>query len=91
MKNCQEWVIAELGLYTMGGTTAPLYDTLGEENVEFVLKQTAAKTVVCRATEVPKVLTAAKKASKLKAIIVVGKAVDRFVSCCSTHRLTWLW
>jgi long-subunit acyl-CoA synthetase (AMP-forming) len=32
-------------LFTVNGTTVPIYETLGEENVSFVLKQTGSKVV----------------------------------------------
>ena len=82
MKNCQEWLIAEMGLFSIGGTTVPIYDTLGEENVEYVLKQTACKTVVCRASEVDKVLACVKTCPKLKAVVIVGELSDRYCCCC---------
>lgn len=51
MKNCMEWVIAEQAIFCASGATVPFYDTLGPESVEFILKQTATKTVVCTRAE----------------------------------------
>ena len=39
-KNREEWIISELAGISQGVTTVPLYDTLGPESVEFVIKQT---------------------------------------------------
>lgn len=51
MKNCMEWVIAEQAIFCVSGATVPFYDTLGPESVEFILKQTGTKTVVCTRAE----------------------------------------
>jgi len=51
MKNCMEWILAEHGVYTIGGATVPLYDTLGPETVQFVLEQTGMSAVVCTRAE----------------------------------------
>jgi long-chain acyl-CoA synthetase len=61
MKNCVEWILAEHAVYTIGGCTAPFYDTLGPETVQFILSQTNAKSVVSTRTELPS-LCAAKQA-----------------------------
>ncbi|CAM9567619.1 unnamed protein product, partial [Phaeothamnion confervicola] len=73
MKNCPEWVLAELGLYHYSGITVPLYDTLGEASVAFVLKQTGLKTVLCRSPEVAKVLVAAATCPTVRAVIVADR------------------
>lgn len=52
MKNCMEWVLAEQGIFALGGATVPLYDTLGPDTVRFVLHQTEAQSVVCTRSEV---------------------------------------
>ncbi|EZG55202.1 putative long-chain-fatty-acid-CoA ligase [Gregarina niphandrodes] len=39
-KNCVEWFLAEQGANAYGLTLCPLYDTLGDEAMEFILKQT---------------------------------------------------
>ena len=46
-----EWVLAEYGIYCLGGATIPMYDTLGPDTVHFILSQTSAKTVVCTRAE----------------------------------------
>lgn len=51
MKNCMEWVLAEHGVYCLGGATVPLYDTLGPDTVHFILAQTGTKSVVCSKAE----------------------------------------
>jgi long-chain acyl-CoA synthetase len=51
MKNCMEWFIAEQAIFALGGATVPFYDTLGPESVDYILKQTDTKTVVCTRAE----------------------------------------
>ena len=70
MKNCMEWVLAEHGIYTIGGTTVPLYDTLGPDTVRFVLNQTNMACVVCTRKELPR-LCEAKKSGQCPAFRVV--------------------
>jgi len=51
MKNCMEWVLSEHAVYSIGGATVPLYDTLGPTTVDFVLDQTGMSCVVCSRAE----------------------------------------
>jgi len=53
MKNCMEWVLSEHAIYSLGGATVPLYDTLGPQTVDFVLDQTGMSCVVCSRAELP--------------------------------------
>jgi long-chain acyl-CoA synthetase len=50
-KNCMEWVITEHAAYSIGGVTAPFYDTLGPDTVQFILAQTGAKSVLSSRSE----------------------------------------
>jgi long-chain acyl-CoA synthetase len=50
-RNCPEWVLLEHATYCSGGATVPLYDTLGPDTVEFVLKQTGASCCACFSDE----------------------------------------
>eukprot|EP00735_Rhodelphis_limneticus_P008670 TRINITY_DN2186_c0_g1::TRINITY_DN2186_c0_g1_i1::g.12866::m.12866 TRINITY_DN2186_c0_g1::TRINITY_DN2186_c0_g1_i1::g.12866 ORF type:complete len:815 (+),score=275.02,sp/Q8LPS1/LACS6_ARATH/43.33/5e-176,AMP-binding/PF00501.23/1.9e-90,AMP-binding_C/PF13193.1/0.024,DUF2946/PF11162.3/0.2 TRINITY_DN2186_c0_g1_i1:48-2492(+) len=45
-KNCAEWIIAEQGCYMFRGATVPLYETLGNDTVQYVLNQTCLATVI---------------------------------------------
>lgn len=44
-KNCIEWFIAEQGCNAYGMTLCPLYDTLGIEALEFILRQTSKSSM----------------------------------------------
>ncbi|XP_066523110.1 long-chain-fatty-acid--CoA ligase 1b [Hoplias malabaricus] len=46
-QNRPEWTIAELGCYTYSLVVVPLYDTLGTEAIDYVIKKTCISTVLC--------------------------------------------
>lgn len=59
-KNRYEWVVTEQACNAYGGVVVPLYDTLGEQAVTYILNQTAMRTVFCGRAET-KMLLAAKE------------------------------
>ncbi|KAF4742969.1 hypothetical protein FOZ62_030239 [Perkinsus olseni] len=74
MKNRSEWVIAEQGAFTRRATTVPLYDTLGEDAVSYVINQTQVRTVICSSAEVPKLLSCREACPSLEAIVCLAPA-----------------
>jgi len=60
-KNRWEWAAAQQALYTRNAASVPLYDTLGDRSVTYIIRQTAMPTIVCSKVETPK-LVALKKA-----------------------------
>lgn len=62
-RNCMEWVLAEHACFAVHGVTAPLYDTLGPDTVQFVLTQTSAKSVLATRRELGR-LCQAKQSGK---------------------------
>lgn len=58
MQNCMEWILAEYGIYCLGGATVTLYDTLGPDTATFILAQTATKSVVCTRAELQRLCEA---------------------------------
>eukprot|EP00934_Nitzschia_sp_Nitz4_P001642 Nitzschia sp. Nitz4//scaffold355_size15944//9595//11783//NITZ4_008867-RA/size15944-processed-gene-0.17-mRNA-1//1//CDS//3329548948//1642//frame0 len=78
MKNCPEWLIAEHGIYSIGGATVPLYSTLGPDSMEYIIQETEIETVVCTRVEVPALcrLKQAGKCPLLQNVIVVGGRGD---------------
>lgn len=74
-----EWFIAEQAIFCVAGATVPFYDTLGPESVEYILKQTGTKTVVCTRAELERLCTV-KKAGECPAfeyaILVDGVIPD---------------
>lgn len=51
-KNREEWAITDFGCIVAGITSVPLYDTLGQESIEYIINQTLLKTVVCSADKI---------------------------------------
>lgn len=62
LRNCMEWVLAEHAVYSVGGVTVPLYDTLGPDTACYILQQTQTKTVVCTRKELANLCQAKQNA-----------------------------
>lgn len=45
--NCPAWVLAQYAMYRHGMVPVPLYPTLGESSIAFILEQTEATTIFC--------------------------------------------
>ena len=45
-KTSEEWVFTWMAMWYVSGCVVPLYDTLGEESIEWIIKQAELKTVV---------------------------------------------
>jgi long-chain acyl-CoA synthetase len=60
MKNCMEFILAEQGMYCVGGSTAALYDTFGPAAAQFILGETAAKSVVSTRAQLERLCQAKK-------------------------------
>ena len=58
-KNRPEWVIGEQGCYSQGIVPVPLYDTLGAESVEYVVRQTEIRSIMCTSAELDRALAVA--------------------------------
>lgn len=69
-KNRVEWFICEQAANAFGLTLVPLYDTLGDEAVRYILDQTQLPCVAASLDCVPDLLKAASGRPYLKAIVV---------------------
>ena len=69
-QNCAEWVLAEQGANGQSITTVPLYDTLGHDAVEYIVKHTGLTTVVCSPSKLK--ITLSIVGCSLKNIVVMG-------------------
>ncbi|KAJ3345165.1 Protein MICROTUBULE ORGANIZATION 1, partial [Kappamyces sp. JEL0680] len=63
--NRPEWVIAEQACYMYGYVTVPLYDTLGSDAIEYILKLAEVPIVVATADKTTKLLQLASNLPKL--------------------------
>ena len=72
-KNRKEWIIAFLGSHANDRTIVAIYDTLGEQAVEYIFKQTKLETILIEASNLPKILKLIKekRGNKLKNLIVM--------------------
>ncbi|KAJ1555032.1 Long chain acyl-CoA synthetase 7 peroxisomal, partial [Nowakowskiella sp. JEL0078] len=82
--NRSEWVVAEQGSFSMGLSTVPLYDTLGAEAVEFIIKETELSLIVCTSDRAKFLLDLKEKAgtkiNSLNHIIVMDQAIETLIS-----------
>ena len=78
-KNCMEFVLAEHAAYTISGIAVPFYDTLGPDTVEFILKQTSLKTVLCTRAQLDKLCQAKQTGNcpVFKAVILIDGVIPQ--------------
>jgi len=46
LRTREEWLISWISSWYLSGCVIPLYDTLGEESIEWIVKQTELKTII---------------------------------------------
>jgi len=56
-KNRWEWQVAQQGMYTQSVVSVPLYDTLGEQAVTYIVRQTGMATIFCGPKEADNILS----------------------------------
>ncbi|KAL2919834.1 medium-chain fatty acid-CoA ligase faa2 [Polyrhizophydium stewartii] len=74
--NRAEWVIGEQAVLMLGAVTVPLYDTLGEEAIEFIVGQTSASIVMTTADKVKTLVGMAAKVKVIQTIILMDTPTD---------------
>lgn len=73
-RNRPEWVMTATACEAYSLVSVPLYDTLGDEAINFILLQTELKLVVC--DDSSKAMHLMNSSSSLKYIIVIEKITD---------------
>ncbi len=73
-KNRPEWCMTACACEAFSIVTVPLYDTLGDEAINFILLQTELKVVVC--DDSSKAMHLMNSTSNLKHIVVIEKITD---------------
>lgn len=68
--NRVEWALAEIACMWLNVITVPLYETLGEESIQYICNQTELETVFCSKDKVPGILKLISKLGKLKRIVL---------------------
>lgn len=90
-KNRYEWCVIEQACNAYGGVVVPLYDTLGESAVTYVLNQTGMSTVFCSALETPKLMKAKTDHASLtsfKTIVQFEDVTDEQRAECEAGGIT---
>lgn len=80
-RNRVEWMIADLGSHANSVTVVTIYDTLGDQAIEFILEQTQLTTVVIEEKGLEKILKLAKekKVGKLQHLILLDNADKKII------------
>ena len=65
--NREEWVITDMACALQGLTTVPLYDTLGVDNIEYIIEQTEMTCVAASTKQIP-TLSELRKAGKVPSL-----------------------
>lgn len=73
-RNRLEWCLTEQACNAYTYVTVPLYDTLGDEAISFILMQSEIKLIVCDNSK--KALDLMKRESKLEHIIIFDDITD---------------
>ena len=60
-KNREEWVVTEISTWYNSSTFVPLYDTMGEENLAYIICQTNLSTIFTSEENIPKMLSLVEK------------------------------
>eukprot|EP00937_MAST-01D_sp_MAST-1D-sp2_P005444 g5444.t1 len=76
-KNRAEWLIAAEACHAQSFVKVPLYDTLGDEAVEFIVNHTKLKVLVCAAEHKPMLSQLTAKCPSLKYIVVLPEGPMR--------------
>ncbi|KAI8919305.1 hypothetical protein DFJ77DRAFT_487409 [Powellomyces hirtus] len=69
--NRPEWVIAEQASFTQSCITVPLYDTLGNEAIEFIVNETETTTIAATSDKAKVLINMKEKIPSLKLIVVM--------------------
>jgi long-chain acyl-CoA synthetase len=73
-RNRPEWQLTDMACQSYSFVSVPLYDTLGQEAITFILLQTQMKTIVCDDSD--KAINLMSSESNLKHIIIIDKITD---------------
>lgn len=87
-KNRAEWVIFELGCYLQGLVPVPLYDTLGPEATDHILKQTGISVMLC---ESPNHVTNLNKLANSRQLQHVIQITGKIPMASESKQQVWSW
>lgn len=90
-KNSVEWQIAEHGCYTQNMISVALYDTLGPDAVEYIVKHSETRLVVISQDCLPKLLSIADNCPSLEHIVVYGDELPEEAKSASIKAKLYTW
>jgi long-chain acyl-CoA synthetase len=79
--NRAEWIITEHACHRQGLCTVPLYDTLGDEAIEYIVNLCEISIIFCTADKAGILVKLASKLKTLKTIVIF----DAFDASLKTH------
>lgn len=90
-KNTTHWILLDIANMMYGYTTMPLYDTLGEEAVDFMLNDTEAATLFISADQVKKHCKRIRsgEAPHLKNLVIMDEAVLDEADLKELNGISW--
>ncbi|KAK8814106.1 hypothetical protein WA158_007968 [Blastocystis sp. Blastoise] len=85
--NSVEWGIVEQCCNSYSFTLCPLYDSLSQDSLNYILTQTQMKTCVCDSINTIKLLSNEQKQYFLKVIIVIGNITKEMKSMSQQNNI----
>jgi long-chain acyl-CoA synthetase len=84
-KNREEWALADIACIISNITSVPLYDTLGDSSIEYIITQTQMESLACSGDKVKKLCQLKKdgKIPSIKIIISFDPVTDVDEELCS--------
>jgi long-chain acyl-CoA synthetase len=78
--NRPEWVVADMGILSIGAINVPIYATLAAPEIEFILKDCGAHAIIVETQEhLDKVLDIADQCPQLQHIIMIERYLTRLL------------
>jgi len=75
--NRYEWAFTDYAILTLGAITVPIYPSLMPDHVEYILKDSEAKVIVCSDREqYSKVAQVRERCTDLKSVVVMEEIAD---------------
>lgn len=73
--NRPEWLIAEQACFSEGYVTVPLYDTLGDEAIEYIVGQTAMEVAVVSVGKIGVLLKLKSRMPTLRVLVIMDETI----------------
>ncbi|KAJ3335648.1 Long chain acyl-CoA synthetase 7 peroxisomal, partial [Kappamyces sp. JEL0680] len=85
--NRPEWVIGEYACFWSGLVTVPLYDTLGDEAIEYIMQKCEIPLVFATADKAAVLLKLAPKLPALKSIVLMNEAKKELTDAAAKTKI----